>query len=205
MYGSRHDWIEHEEAAHLKEWRCFDHTETPFKSTSELRRGLEVEHGTSVSQFQMQTLVDLGERNAPDTRTTCPICYIQGPFSKGLTNHIAFHFEKLALFSIKGHFFETQADSDEDDDSKAVHDHGYSIASDKSNISFAPDVGQSEDFNTHQSADLTSGSSDTKSDWPNSYSLPYSPLLISKSETRNIDHRVSQPLLLLFYWTRLMQ
>jgi hypothetical protein len=161
MYSSRRDWIEHEKMAHLKEWRCFNHTDTAFKSSSELRRHIEVEDSTSVSQSQVQTLVILGERNSPDTRTMCPICFLQGPFSKGLTNHIAFHLERFALFSIKGHFFETQADSGDDDDSKIVHGLGSSTASDKSSISFTVDVDRSVGFDTLQSVNLTASSSNT--------------------------------------------
>lgn len=162
MYSSRQDWIEHEKTAHRKEWRCFNHTDTTFKSPSELRRHLEVEHNTSVFQSQIQTLVDLGERDSPDTRTICPICFVQGPFPKGLMNHIAFHLERFALFSIKGRFFETQADSGEDDDSKIVHGLGSSTtASDKSRTSFAVDVDQSVDFDTLLSVNLTARSSNT--------------------------------------------
>jgi hypothetical protein len=195
MYSSRRDWIEHEKMAHLKEWRCFNHTDTAFKSSSELRRHIEVEDSTSVSQSQVQTLVTLGERNSPDTRTMCPVCFLQGPFSKGLTNHIAFHLERFALFSIKGHFFETQADSGDDDDSKIVHGLGSSTASDKSSISFTLDVDRSLGFSTLQSVNLTASISNTEADWPKDSSPPHSPLPISNIETRDIDPRVSLRLL----------
>lgn len=138
MYRSRHDWTEHEKKAHRSVWRCFNHPDMTFNSPSELQSHLESEHGDLVATTQVQTLVTLGESSVSDSRTNCPICLVRGPFHKGMTNHVAFHLEKFALFSIRGHLTA-------DDDSKIVQALGSSACSERSDLSFEIESNRSED------------------------------------------------------------
>jgi len=42
-------------------------------------------------------------------RTKCPICLIDGPFEKGLDNHLSFHLEAFAIFSIPRGIFQEKS------------------------------------------------------------------------------------------------
>ena len=105
MYSSRHRWLEHERLVHRRIWQCFGHANAVFASSSELRGHLRSQHSEGVTEAQIQNLLDICESRVVDTRTKCPICLIEGPFKKGLDNHLSFHLETFATFSVPRSIF----------------------------------------------------------------------------------------------------
>lgn len=98
MYNSRGAWLHHEAQVHRRVWRCFEHNDL-FKSSEALENHLGTAH-RDLGNFQIQSMVDLGHASTIDDRTTCPFCLSDGPFQSSLANHMAFHMEKLAAFSV---------------------------------------------------------------------------------------------------------
>src|SRR5450756_798509 len=91
MYSSRRLWLEHERLVHRRCWQCFEHSGKLFASSTELYDHLRSEHSGNVTETQIKSLLEVSEATIIDTRTSCPICLIEGPFPKGLGNHISFH------------------------------------------------------------------------------------------------------------------
>lgn len=92
--------MEHERLVHRRVWQCFNHADAVFTSSAELRGHLQSRHSEDITEAQIQSLLDICDSSVADTRAKCPICLIEGPFEKGINNHLSFHLETLATFSI---------------------------------------------------------------------------------------------------------
>ncbi|KAI9668922.1 MAG: hypothetical protein M1829_005234 [Trizodia sp. TS-e1964] len=111
MYATRHAWLEHERLVHRRAWQCFQHKSSIYQSKNDLKDHLELLH-SNVTEPQIQDLLALSESSIVDLREKCPICLISGQFlreknkpsssptEKEMHNHIAFHLEKFATFSV---------------------------------------------------------------------------------------------------------
>lgn len=99
MYNRRSQWAEHE-AGHRKVWRCYEHFGALFTSRELLASHLRQEHSRSVGELEISDLLDIAEASLADERKTCPICHADGPFKRGIQNHIANHLERIALFAL---------------------------------------------------------------------------------------------------------
>ncbi|RDW59873.1 hypothetical protein BP6252_12960 [Coleophoma cylindrospora] len=136
MYSKRHAWLEHERLVHRRVWRCFDHADAVFGSSAKLRQHLQLQHRTSVTETQIRSLIDVCESSVADTRAQCPICLLTGPFKKGLDNHLAFHLETFATFSIsRGNFSEEPSES-QDGMSKRAQGPRSDVSTLSSSLSF---------------------------------------------------------------------
>ncbi|KAF2465075.1 uncharacterized protein BDR25DRAFT_195738, partial [Lindgomyces ingoldianus] len=104
MYSSRHHWLEHERLAHRRTWQCFEHANATFNSSSKLREHLQSQHQGAITEKQIDTLIEVGESGVKDTRKRCPICLAEDQLPNGLsmTNHVSYHMEQFAVFSIRG-------------------------------------------------------------------------------------------------------
>ncbi|EXJ78183.1 hypothetical protein A1O3_09344 [Capronia epimyces CBS 606.96] len=100
LYSSRTTWLEHERLGHRRVWQCFEHAEPKFWSKATLRHHLESEHGGDITEMQIQNLIEISELSVEDTRTTCPFCLLDGPFSSGFENHMSVHMRRFATFSV---------------------------------------------------------------------------------------------------------
>lgn len=105
MYSSRRRWIEHERLVHRRIWQCFDHADAQFASSAELQAHLRSQHCEDVTETQIESLLDICDSSIADTRKRCPICLVKAPFQKGIDNHLAFHLETFATFSIPRSIF----------------------------------------------------------------------------------------------------
>ena len=112
MYSSRRLWLEHERLVHRKIWQCFEHVGQLFSSPTELSEHLKSQHSGDVTEGQIKSLLEVSEATIADARTSCPICLAEGPFPKGLGNHISFHLENFAIFSIPRGSLGGDSDSD---------------------------------------------------------------------------------------------
>src|SRR5579862_3753340 len=110
LYSSRNQWAEHEAQSHRKVWQCYEHSDAIFCSPELLKNHLRT-HTGGLTEGQISDLVDVAETSLIDERTVCPICLVDGPFEKGLQNHIANHFERIALFALPRGFGEREGSS----------------------------------------------------------------------------------------------
>ncbi|KAK1750545.1 hypothetical protein QBC47DRAFT_331655 [Echria macrotheca] len=100
LYGSRRQWVEHENT-HRQRWRCYEHPGIVYLTPDGLREHLYQSHQQGQpTKDQVETLVELSAISLADDRLSCPICYQDGPFHKGLENHLANHLERIALFAL---------------------------------------------------------------------------------------------------------
>ncbi|KAF5688684.1 wd40 repeat protein [Fusarium denticulatum] len=100
LYQSRKAWVDHEEAVHRPSCRCRDHPDALYATAADFKRHLLREHDKSLSDEQLEDLVTVSKLGRVDDRDICPICFEEQPFPKGLTNHLANHLERIALFSL---------------------------------------------------------------------------------------------------------
>ncbi|KAF5966741.1 WD40 repeat-like protein [Fusarium bulbicola] len=100
LYQSRKAWVDHEEAVHRPSWRCRDHPDALHATSATLQRHLLQKHGRSLSGEQLEDLANVSKLGRVDDRDACPICFEEQPFPKGLTNHLANHLERIALFAL---------------------------------------------------------------------------------------------------------
>ncbi|KAF5590824.1 kinase domain protein [Fusarium subglutinans] len=118
LYQSRKAWVDHEEAVHRPSWRCRDHPDAWYASSASFQSHLLLEHDRGLSDEQLQDLTNVSELALIDERDTCPICLEEKPFPKGLTNHLANHLERIALFSLPTTTSAEDKNADESDFSK---------------------------------------------------------------------------------------
>ncbi|KAF5599301.1 meiosis-specific serine threonine kinase mek1 [Fusarium pseudoanthophilum] len=97
MYGTRSAWLSHEAQTHRRIFRCMNHPET-FLSRDSLKSHLLSSHH-ELGEGQAEAMMDFGQASHPESRVSCPFCLSEGPFIRGLPNHMAYHQERLACFS----------------------------------------------------------------------------------------------------------
>jgi hypothetical protein len=111
LFRSRREWSEHE-AGHRKLWRCPEHINAVFLSSSSLEDHLHREHPGSFPEEQLSSIIRVGETSATDLRQACPICFVAATIEGGLQNHIANHLERLAVFALPKDVDSTEDESD---------------------------------------------------------------------------------------------
>jgi hypothetical protein len=131
LYGTRAEWLAHEQQVHLLVWRCRDHPVTDHKSRADFQRHMETEH-LGLTPREVEASCDYSKTTLPDTRTRCPICLVNVqhlPRFQALTNHMAHHFEAFATPS----FPDLEDDAD---DHSSGHNRDGSAGDD---VSVSPD------------------------------------------------------------------
>lgn len=101
-YQSRKAWVDHEESVHRPSWRCRDHPDAWYAPSASFQSHLLLDHDRSLSGEQLEDLTNVFKLGRVDDRNVCPICFEEQPFLKGLTNHLANHLERIALFLCQG-------------------------------------------------------------------------------------------------------
>ena len=102
LFGSRSQWLNHEETSHRRVWRCRDHSTEPYISESDFRAHLTASHQVKDDET-LEGLVEFSSTAVDDDRQYCPLCLIRTaslPQSQTLFKHIANHLETLATFAI---------------------------------------------------------------------------------------------------------
>ncbi|KAF5570495.1 wd40 repeat protein [Fusarium phyllophilum] len=130
LYLSRKAWVDHEEAMHRPSWRCRDHPEALYATSASFQSHLLREHDRGLSGEQLEDLTNVSKLGRVDDRDACPICFEEQPFPKGLTNHLANHLERIALFSLPRTISSEDKNMDESQFSKL-----FNIDSDDSSTS----------------------------------------------------------------------
>lgn len=101
LFRSRREWIEHE-AGHRKAWRCPEHPSAVYKSRIGLEDHLRQQHLDSFPEYQLGTIVKIGETSTVEVREKCPVCFLPAD-AEGMgdfANHVANHLERFAAFAL---------------------------------------------------------------------------------------------------------
>jgi hypothetical protein len=118
LYQSRKAWVDHEEAVHRPSWRCRDHPDTLYVAGADFKRHLLRKHDRGLSGEQLEDLTNVSKLGRVDDRDFCPICLEEQPFPRGLTNHLANHLERIALFALPTTITSDEKNMDESQFSK---------------------------------------------------------------------------------------
>jgi tetratricopeptide (TPR) repeat protein len=84
---------------HRRIWLCHEHPADVFVSKAAFQKHLDVEHD-NLTEIHAQQIASFAEVTVSDDRRNCPFCLNPGPFSNGLHNHMSFHQEQIAAFSL---------------------------------------------------------------------------------------------------------
>ena len=99
LFRSRREWIAHEQG-HRKLWQCPLHIHAVYDSRTALERHFTSDHPDQISQSQLDPILSAAETSANDLREKCPICLASAVMHGGISNHIANHLERFALFGL---------------------------------------------------------------------------------------------------------
>ncbi|KAF7516428.1 hypothetical protein G7054_g14157 [Neopestalotiopsis clavispora] len=121
-------WLSHEASAHRRVWECRTHAKQ-FDLPSDLEIHFRGQHLELQNEDDLHDQVSKSYTDMTDSRTTCPVCLMSGPFHKGLENHLANHLERVALFALP----RNTEDSENSDNSNHGSDIAYATASQSSN------------------------------------------------------------------------
>lgn len=99
LFGSRHDWYNHEVEVHRREWFCNACTQ-PFPTKALFEAHLRKYHFDLFTEAQLSAVTDRCERAIdPESEQTCPLCQEKYLRSR-LQSHLAHHMQQLALFTL---------------------------------------------------------------------------------------------------------
>lgn len=105
LFGSLSAWMEHERLGHRRMWQCFQHSTLSFRSKAAIQEHFALHHdefdrNRPGDETRIQNLINATEVSFEDTRTACPFCRSEGPFTQGFENHMAFHMRQFATFAV---------------------------------------------------------------------------------------------------------
>jgi hypothetical protein len=125
LYGTRAEWLAHEQELHQLVWKCRDHPTLAHESREDFQNHMDTVHpGLTIREIEISS--DYSKETLSDTRTHCRICLVDVlrlPHLQTLVNHMAHHFETFARLSfpvLEGN----------DDDHKSGHDEDESSCDD---------------------------------------------------------------------------
>ena len=95
LFGSRHDWFEHETEFHRREWYC-SACDDAFPARSAFQNHLQKQHSGSYKEGQMKTVIDRCER-PNESKQPCPLCGDKQSAQR-LRHHLGGHMQQVALF-----------------------------------------------------------------------------------------------------------
>ncbi|OBT75924.1 hypothetical protein VF21_05770 [Pseudogymnoascus sp. 05NY08] len=136
LFATKQEWLNHEHT-HQKAWQCPEHASTHFLTQDDLKRHLLAENHESLQRMDLGDLLAISETVRPDSRTICPICFVDAGSSYGLENHLANHLERFAAFALPR---DVEGDADEESpENSNMSDHAIarSDQSEDSDISYA--------------------------------------------------------------------
>ncbi|KAI0533156.1 hypothetical protein GGR58DRAFT_517148 [Xylaria digitata] len=99
LFTTRRDWKYHEMQLHRRQWIC-QSCNCEYTSKSEMASHIRYVHNSSIKDRELNAVLDISERPIDEAHVyKCPFCY--GTMSmKKLFDHMAYHMEALALFSL---------------------------------------------------------------------------------------------------------
>lgn len=98
IYGTRQEWLDHE-STHTRVWHCQVHA-TEFETQPEYMAHIGRDHPDMNPAQSSAELVAAVVGPSLKVHRDCPFCPTSLPTTQELQKHIAFHLERLALFTI---------------------------------------------------------------------------------------------------------
>lgn len=136
LFATKQDWLNHEHT-HQKAWQCPEHASAHFTTQDGLKKHLLAETHETLQRMGLEDLLAICETVRPDSRTICPICFVEAGSSFGLENHLANHLERFAAFALPR---DVEGDADEESPNNSnMSEHAIerSDQSEVSNVSYA--------------------------------------------------------------------
>jgi hypothetical protein len=100
LYGSRREWLEHEEFQHRRLWVCRFHPSVPFSNQDDFEQHLHQRGHGNVTEAQIKDFASIAQSIAEDARSKCPICSEDTAKIPQFPAHLAHHLERIATFAI---------------------------------------------------------------------------------------------------------
>ncbi|KAF4630909.1 hypothetical protein G7Y89_g7224 [Cudoniella acicularis] len=100
LYGTKNEWILHEEWNHRRGWRCPEHPATSFRSKGEFESHILDSQHTINHASDIDQVCDAFQIVQVDNRCSCFVCGAVFATSRELQTHLAFHFERFAAFAL---------------------------------------------------------------------------------------------------------
>ncbi|KAI0976564.1 hypothetical protein F4678DRAFT_413764 [Xylaria arbuscula] len=99
LFTTRRDWIYHEMQLHRREWVC-QPCACRYTSKSEMADHIRHVHNSNIEDRELALVLDMSERPIDESSSEmCPFCH-RTMSTKKLMDHMAYHMENLALFSL---------------------------------------------------------------------------------------------------------
>lgn len=128
LYDTRQDWVQHENSAHRRIWRCLEHSDKVFQELEAYQHHLRREHAESNSdELSMGRVIQASESVSDVADRACPICMATPNNARAMEGHLALHLEKLARFS-----FPRSVNDVSEGESDADSDKAYGIVEEDS-------------------------------------------------------------------------
>ena len=100
VYDSWKDWTTHERWAHNKAWRCAEHTNDSYYSAVTFKEHLRQDHNQAPTESELDQLLHVSEITSDNVIRGCPFCHCTIHDAHQLSNHIATHLQRVALFAL---------------------------------------------------------------------------------------------------------
>ncbi|OBT95745.1 hypothetical protein VE01_06431 [Pseudogymnoascus verrucosus] len=136
LFATKQEWLNHERT-HQKAWQCPEHASTHFLTQDDLKRHLLAENHESLQRMGLDDLLAICETVRPDSRTICPICFVDAGSSYGLENHLANHLERFAAFALPRDVEGNENEESPENSNISDHAIARSDQSEVSDISYA--------------------------------------------------------------------
>lgn len=136
LFATRQEWLNHEHT-HQKVWQCPEHASTHFVTRDDLKEHLFAETHESLKRMGLEDLLAICEIVRPDSRTICPICFVEAGSSYGLENHLANHLERFAAFALPRDVDDEVEDESPHGSNMSEHAIARSDQSEVSDVSYA--------------------------------------------------------------------
>jgi hypothetical protein len=98
LFGSRHEWFDHELAMHRREWVCPGHCNEVFSSQKDFESHLAASYAELNTSTSLPALTKTCERPIlPSSSVHCPFCLEKVASRKKIRNHIGQHLADISL------------------------------------------------------------------------------------------------------------
>lgn len=104
MFSTSTDWLSHEQT-HCMRWYCTSktHATEMFSKQEEYIIHMKAQHPGKFKEAQLPLLAENSRRPLKRIFDVCPLCGEKSEKEKGLEDHVAHHFQYLALLSLPLH------------------------------------------------------------------------------------------------------
>lgn len=100
LFGSRSEWIHHEDHEHTSIYRCPDHASDEFVDLESFEQHVNLVHADKASALLSYQMTDLCQVPSSVPHRCCPFCGVLFSDVDNMHKHIAYHLERYALLAL---------------------------------------------------------------------------------------------------------